>query len=327
MLVLNAEDTRKALSMAEAISAMRWAMAAASSGGAIIPERIHLDLPRDAGIGLFMPAFVPADPDGVFPAAYAVKAFSVMKGNAARGLPAFQGATIVLDPVTGECLGVVDAATLTAFRTGACAGLATDLLARRDARTVGIIGAGPQGAALMQAVCLVRDIEQVWIYDHHPERAEALACSGQSVAVVSSAREAVEGADIVCTATPSLEPVFEEGWIRAGTHVNAIGSFRRDMQELPFETVLRARVFADNREGALSESGDLILPIEAGLFGPEHVLGELGNLVSGAVVGRTGERDVTVYKSVGSAVQDAVAAAVALAGARRLGVGQEVDWG
>src|SRR5579871_5786162 len=321
--ILNREAVLAALPMEVAVEAVRWAYRAWSAGQAQMPQRIHLELPEQEAVSLFMPAFVSGSPEGGFAPALTVKAVSIFPKNAACGLPAIQGA----------CLALLDGATLTALRTGAGSGVASDLLARPEAATLAVLGAGAQGATQVEGVCAVRSIRTVWIHDHTPGKAEDLAAKlagrgriPMDIRSTPTAAEAIQDADIVCTATPAGAILFADADLKPGVHINAIGSFRPTQQELPSTTVVRARVFVDSRHDALSEAGDLIQPIEAGLITPEHVLGEVGDLLLHRLPGRQSAEEITLFKSVGLAVQDAAAASAALARAEALGIGQIVAW-
>lgn len=329
MRVLSAPDVRRALPMGDAIEAMKRAFAALSAGQALMPQRIHLPVERGGGVCLVMPALVEADDAE----ALAVKVVSLFEGNVARGLGRTQAAAIALDPQTGRPVALLEGAALTAIRTAAASGAATDLLARPDSRTAAILGAGTQGRVHLEAVCAVRPIETAWVFDPDTERARAMIAelAGREgicadLRPAGSAAQAVARADVVCAATTSTSPVFDDADLRDGTHVNAVGSYQPHVQEIPAETVVRALVVVDSRQAALDETGDLIQPIRRGLIGPEHVHAELGELVLGRRQGRQSPEQVTLFESVGVAVQDAAAARAALARAERLGLGQEVAW-
>ena len=323
MLILDREAVRRALPMEAAIEAMRQAFAAFCEGRAVVPERIHLDVERHEGVTLVMPAFVQGEDE-----ALAVKVVSLFAGNQARGLARIQAAVLALEPDTGRPLAVLEGATLTALRTGAACGLATDILARPNARSVAILGAGVQARTQLEAVCCVRRVETVWVFDVEGARARAFADEMASlvrdIETAATAAEAVREADIVCAATTSATPVFADEDICPGTHINAIGSFKPSVQEIPSATVVRSLVVVDSREAALAETGDLLIPIGQGLMSAEDIHAELGELVLGRKPGRTSPDQVTLFKSVGIAVQDAVAASHALRRARDLGLGEEV---
>ena len=327
MLILGAEDVRRALPMGDAIGAMRTAFGALVQGRAQVPLRSQLASTDGRGVTLVMPAHL-SDEAGD---ALAVKVVSVFPANPGRGLARIQGTVLVLDPSTGRVEGVLEGATLTALRTGAVSGLATELLAREDARVAAIFGAGVQGRTQLEAVCTARRIERVLVCDPVPgatERfVEELAGVGPipEDVQVATPREAVSEADVICTATISTDPVFEDPELKPGVHINAVGSYQPHVREIPPETVVRARVVVDDREAALEETGDLIQPIEAGLITAAHIRASLGELVLGEVEGRESGEQITLFKSVGIAAQDAAAARVALEGARALGLGQWVE--
>lgn len=329
MLILTAEEVRKALPMDETIEAMKRAYAALSGGSAEVPLRTRLPIPAHEAASLFMPAFVQT-PQGE---ALAVKVVSLFPGNPARGLAFIQAAVLVLEADSGRPLALLEGNSLTAIRTGAGGGAAVDLLARPKSTTVAIFGAGVQGRTQLQAACSVRKINRAWIYDPDPAKAEAFAgeMSGtgsipKDVRPASNQKQALADADIICAATTTITPVFSDRDLKPGAHITAIGSYTPDMQEIPSETVTRARVFVDSRSAALAESGDLIKPIRAGLFGEDHIQAELGEIVLGKKPGRQSAEEITYFKSVGVAVQDAMAAQLALENARRLGLGQEVQF-
>ncbi len=329
MLILNAHDVRETLPMAEAIDAMKRAFCALSAGRAEVPLRAHLNVEPHDGVSLVMPAYV-SDPDDE---ALAVKVVSLFDGNSRRGMARIQAAVLVLEPETGLPAAVLEGATLTAIRTGAASGAATDLLARGDSKTAAIFGAGVQSRTQLEAVCTVRSIETVWVHDPDDSRVgefiAEVAGRGPIPSDIRAAKdpaEAVAQADVICAATTSARPVFDDADLKPGVHINAVGSYQPDVQEIPAETVARALVVVDSREAALSETGDLIQPIEKGLIDAEHIHSELGELVAGERTVTRSDDQITLFEAVGVAVQDAVAAKVALTRARELGLGQNVDW-
>lgn len=329
MLLLTAEDVRKALPMNEAIEAMKNAYASLSGGRAVVPLRTRLPIPNSDALSLIMPAFAGSEAGD----ALAVKVVSLFPTNPSRGLAYIQAAVLVFDPETGHAIALLEGSSLTAIRTGAASGAAIDLLARRNSKAVAIFGAGAQGQTQLEAACTARSIETAFIYDPNPDKAQAFSAdtSGKGripgdIRVAGSAKEAVESADIICTATTSLRPVFQDSDIKEGTHISAVGSYRPDMQEVPAETLLRAKVFVDSRSASLEEAGDLIQPMQAGLFDESHICGELGEVVLGQIPGRQSQEEITYFKSVGIAVQDAMAAQVALTNARKMDLGTEVDF-
>jgi ornithine cyclodeaminase len=331
MLILNAADVRRALPMANAISAMREAFTALYEKRATVPNRIHLPVPRHAGVSLVMPSLV--DAADVSEQALVVKVASVFDQNQAFGLARIQSAVIVLAPDTGRPIAVLEGATLTGLRTAAASGLATDLLARTDSSTLAVFGAGVQARSHISAMSAVRPIRCIRIFSRNASKAQALVEelneAGEAdveILLAKSSREAVEGADVICATTSSSDSVFHAGDVTARAHINAIGSYSPTTREIPAETIARARVYVDSREAAWSEAGDLIQPFQAGLINRHHVIAELGELITNASLGRQNDLDVTVFKSVGIAVQDAVAARFAIENAKRMNLGTEVDW-
>jgi ornithine cyclodeaminase/alanine dehydrogenase-like protein (mu-crystallin family) len=303
-----AEDIRRALPMREAIEAMRAAFIAFSEGRAHIPQRLSISIPEQEGITLVMPGYVPPD-------ALGLKVVSVFPRNPARGLPTLSALVVMLDPETGAPAALLDGAFLTAWRTGAASGLATDLLARPDAESLALIGAGAQARTQLLAVAAVRSLRRVRVYSRTPARAQALIeeMQGQEgipqdIAVAPTPEAAVAEADIVCTATNSSVPVFDGQALRPGTHINAIGSFTLEMRELDEETFRRAaRVVVDSRAAALAEAGEVVWAIRQGIL-READLVELGEIAAGRRPGRERPEEITLFKSVGLAVQDLVAA-------------------
>jgi ornithine cyclodeaminase len=329
MLILPSADVRRALPMAETIEAMKGAYASLSAGRAQVPLRARLPIPPHDAISLFMPVFL-QDQAGE---ALAVKIVSVFPNNPGRGLPLIHAAVLVMEAGTGRPLALLDGGALTAIRTGAASGAATDLLARQDSRVAAVFGAGVQGRTQLEAVCTVRPIETAWVYDPNPDRAIALIAemAGKlpvpaDLRAADTPGQAISEADVICLATTSASPVFADRDLKPGAHINGIGAYTPEMQETPPETVRRARVIIDSHNACLSEAGDLLQPIAQGLITAEHIHAELGEIVLGSKPGRASETEITYFKSVGVAVQDAAAARLALQRAGELGLGQTVDW-
>ena len=321
--VLTAEDVQRAVPIERAIDAVKDAFVQLSAERADVPLRTALDVPRHNGVTLFMPAYL-SDDD-----AMALKIVSVFDDNPSKGLPLIHALVVVVDAQTGAPKAVMDGTYLTALRTGAASGAATDVLARPDARIAAVFGAGAQARTQLEAVCAVRAISEGWIYDIDPQRASAAADElGKKldiqVSVAETPATALGRADVVCTATTSSSPVFCDADVRPGTHINAIGAYTPQMQEIPPETVVRAKVVIDHHEAALAEAGDLIIPMEDGLITAEHIHAELGEVLSGARPGRESAEEITLFKSVGVAVQDVAAACAVLEAAQELGLGKEV---
>ncbi|MBS3784535.1 MAG: hypothetical protein KGY78_08825, partial [Anaerolineae bacterium] len=294
-----------------------------SEGEADVPLRTSLDVPQHNGVTLFMPAYL-ADDD-----AMAMKIVSVFNDNPDKGLPLIHAVVIVVDAETGAPDAVLDGTYLTALRTGAASGAATDVLARQDVRVAAIFGAGAQGRTQLEAVCAIRPIDQAWIYDIDREQARIAAeelseLLNLSVEVADTPACAASRADVICTATTSSSPVLSDADVRPGTHINAIGAYTPDMQEIPPETILRAKVVIDHHEAALAEAGDLLIPIGEGVITVDHIHAELGEVITGGKAGRETAEEITLFKSVGVAVQDVAAAAAALKAAREMDLGTEV---
>ena len=329
MLILMGDDLRSALPMKETIEAMKLAFASLSDGSAQVPLRTRLPIPSHEGLSLIMPAYVRTKKTN----ALAVKVVSLFPHNPNRGLAFIQAAVLVLEPDTGRPVALIEGSVLTSIRTGAAGGAGIDLLARPESRVLAIFGAGVQGRTQLEAACTVRNIETAFIYDPDPNRARAFAIGmaglgpiPKDLRVAQNSTEAVREADIICTATTSVNPVFADGDIKVGTHITGIGSYTPTMQEIPVETVKRARVFVDSREASLAEAGDLIIPLQAGLIDKSHISNELGEIVLGRKSGRGSADEITCFKSVGLAVQDALAAQLALDNAVKMKLGRVVDF-
>ena len=331
MRTLTARELLELVPMSDAIELMKAVFARASAGETLSPLRTPIDMPDGSGVTLYMPAYVPET--DIAPAATGAKIVSVFGGNAARGLPTINAIVVMVDPATGVPLGIIEGGSLTALRTGAVSGAATDLLARRDARVLTVIGAGVQGVTQAAAVAAVRDIEAIYPVDLNQEAVASFAerlsrwdeRAAGLVVTGKSAEEAVRAADVICTATTSTRPVFEDDWVRPGTHVNGVGAYTPQMQEIPTGLVQRARIVVDQLEAALHEAGDLIQPIERGELDRDAVSIELGHLVEGTVVGRSDDSDITFFKSVGNAIQDMIVGGLALQRAEQQGVGTTID--
>ena len=283
--VLSAEDIRAALPIAEAIEVMRLLFVQLSHDAVELPLRQHLLIAEHAGIALFMPAYLPESGH------LGLKVVTLYERNASVGLPRIQGLVVLFDATSGRPSAILDGACLTALRTGAASGVATDVLARAAARRVEILGAGVQARTQLEAVCAVRPVAEVRVFDLSAERARAYAVEvgkdlGLNVEPVGTAADAVRNADVICAATNASSPVFADSDLPVGVHINAIGSYQPTVQEVPTETVVRARVVVDHRESALAETGDLIIPIRQGLFSPERIYAELGEIIAGQQAGR-----------------------------------------
>ena len=329
MLALSKADVQRLVPMPDAIALMKAAFAELSAGRTDSPLRTVIPIPDAAGDALFMPAHVPAMD------ALGLKVVSVFKGNPARDLPVIHALVCLLDTETGRPLAIMDGTYLTALRTGAVSGAATDLLARPDCRVLVAIGAGAQGATQIAAVCAVRPIERIVAVDVDEGVLARLRANLERdwpgivdrLETTTDAAAAVREADVICTATTSRTPVFDDADVRPGTHVNAVGAYTPEMQEVPAATVVRATVVVDAIEAALAEGGDLIQPLRGGLVERDHFARELGMVAAGTAPGRTNDEEITLFKSVGNAVQDVVVARCAVERARELDAGTTIVLG
>lgn len=305
--------------MPAAIEEMRGAFTALSAGQATVPVRLPLE--TEHGVTLFMPAHL-ADRDLA-----GAKVVSVNSGNAERDLPVINGMIVTIDPRTGVVTSMMDGTWLTALRTGAVGGLAADLLARPDARTVALFGAGVQARTQLEAVRCVRPVEAVRIVSRSMASAEILAGELEGVEAMACATpaEAIAGADIIIAATSSSVPVFDGALVEPGTHVTGVGSFTTEMREVDTALITRARVIVDQREAILEEAGDIVGPIRDGAVDESVMVAEIGEVAAGSVPGRTSPDEITYFKSVGNAVQDVAVAARVLAAAEARGLGVVVE--
>jgi ornithine cyclodeaminase/alanine dehydrogenase-like protein (mu-crystallin family) len=320
VLVLNQEEVERLLDMEGCIVAMESALAALARGEVEVPLRFIVS---PEGGGSFL-GLMPAHRGGGSPL-YSLKTVAVFPENPKRGLDAHQGTVTLFDGETGEVRALMNASAITAIRTAAVSAVATRLLAREDARELAILGAGVQARTHLEAMRLVRDVDQVRIYSPTAGHAQALAEEG-GAAAVSSAEEAVRGADVVVTATNATEPVLHLDWLKTGAHVNAIGGRPPQMTELDPETIAASALFVDRRESAENEAGDYRRALEDGAIGPDHIRAEVGDVVIGARPGRTGSDELTVFRSLGLAVEDLAAAEYVVRRAREAGAGTEVPF-
>ncbi|HWO71360.1 MAG TPA: ornithine cyclodeaminase family protein [Actinomycetota bacterium] len=324
MLVLSRAEVEALLDPDRLIDALAAAMADLSAGRASVPNRVAAEVPEAPGALLAMPAFLPSA------GALTTKLVSLFPGNTDR--PTHQAVIACFDPTDGTPVALLDGTAITELRTAACSALATRLLAREDVRVLAVLGTGVQARAHGRLVPRVRRFERVVVAGRDRGKAEALARELSAElgvpAEAGSFEEAVRAADVVCACTHSPEPVVRRAWLRDGAHVTSVG-FNTAGREVDGETVRDALVVVESREAALAPppagSNDLLWPIRDGLITADHVHAELGELVMGTKPGRTSPEQITLYKSVGNAVEDAAAAALVLAEARRTGAGTQLD--
>ncbi len=326
VLIVNQREVPELLPMNECIEVMADALAGLARGDAVMPLRGMAGLPDQAGLLAWMPSLRPEA--GVM----GIKVISVFPGNEGTELESHQGAVLLFEAERGRLLAIADASSVTAIRTAAVSGLATRLLAREDADDLAILGSGTQARTNLEAMLAARGVNRVRLWSRNQEHAMRFAESesrrhGISVEVSATAQEAVEGADIVCTTTSATEPVLQGRWLDQGVHVNAVGFSGPTGRELDTEAVLRARLFADRRESILNESGDFLIAKSEGAIGDDHVVGELGEVILGKVEGRTLPEEITVFESLGLAIEDLAAVHHIYRRAMETGKGTRVELG
>lgn len=318
MLILGHDDVLAALSPEECADAMATVLAAHARGEAKMPLRSMVPFEGAAGFMATMPAWRGGS-DPVF----SLKSLVIAPDNPARGLDTHQGTVTLFDGETGVPRAILDASAVTSVRTAAVSVVATRVLARSEARVLSILGAGVQGRAHLRALPAVREFDEVRVYSPSVEHAQALADGRATVS--PSAEAAVRGADVVVLATSSPEPVIRREWLSPGAHVNAIGASVPSSRELDVETVAACSFYCDSRESVRNEAGEFRLAVEQGaITGEEHVRAELGEVLAGMAPGRTGSEELTVFRSLGMAVEDLAAAERAVSLARARGIGVEV---
>ena len=329
IVVLKEEHIKKVFTMKEAIRAAGDALAACSGGRSDVPLRVNIDVPEHAGQSLYMPGYASDSK------ALGVKIVSVYPRNVDKGLPSVPACMVLVDAETGEVCSILDGTFLTRLRTGAVSGAATELLARKDARTMALFGTGGQAATQLESVLNVRDIELVKVFDTATDRAKDFAgrmtekFSGTfraRIVAASSAEEAIRDADVVTAVTTSNDPVFDGRLLKKGAHVNGVGSYTPAMSEIDEHVVCGAKVYVDTRNGAFNECGNLIKPIKKGLFDEKKIAGELGELILGKIAGRASEEELTLFCTVGTAALDVVTARRIYEKALEKGIGESVEF-
>ncbi|MEP6730993.1 MAG: ornithine cyclodeaminase family protein [bacterium] len=326
MLIITEAQVPSLLPMGECMDVMASALTTLARGGAILPLRPLMRIPQKAGILGMMPAYMDA-PDSL-----GVKIITVFNGNHGTEYDSHQGVVLLFEASHGSIVAVIDASSVTAIRTAAVSGVATRLLARDDAHDLCILGSGVQARTHLEAMRIARQITRVRVWSRNTGAARAFARTesdryGINVEAIDSAKLAVEGADIICTTTSAREPILEGDWIAPGAHVNAVGSSTSTARELDSHAVARAHMYVDRRESALNEAGDFLIPKSEGLIGDDHIRAELGELLLGAKPGRTSPTDITLFKSLGLAVEDVAAAHHIYTQAMQRGIGTSVEMG
>jgi alanine dehydrogenase len=322
-LVLTEADVRALVPIDDLIATMRTALAGYSAGAVQQPLRTVLEIGAQKAYFGIMPAAIASPP------AVGTKLVTVFASNRAVGLPSHLATIVMLDPETGALAAIIDGRYITAARTAAVSAVSVDILARADASVLALIGSGVQARSHLEAIACVRRLHEVRVWSPSEASRTAFLSAAQqstssSLTASSSAREAVRGADIIVLATASPTPVVASEWVADGAHICAVGACRPHHREMDAALVARARTFVDSRAGALAEAGDLVLAIAEGAITPAHIAGELGELVSGAMPGRANGTEVTLFKSLGMAVEDVAAAHLAWTRAKSRGLGHEL---
>ena len=326
ILILTHTEVETLLPMAECIDVMAEALSALTRGEMDQPLRTVIRPDAAHGLMALMPAFrFGAN------ATFGLKAICVFPDNPARGKDAHQGSVMLFDGETGELRALMNASAITAVRTAAVSAVATRLLAREDSSELAIIGAGVQARSHLEAMSCVREIKRARIVSKTFSNAERFAAEMQPrfsfpVEAIEDGETAVRGADLVVTATTAHEPVLNRRWIAPGTHINAVGTYSPVAREIDTETIVDARLFVDRRESALNEAGDYLIPSRAGLIGPEHIVAEIGELLTGVKHGRQSPDEITLFKSLGLAVEDLAAADYLYRKAKRSNSGTWVEF-
>jgi ornithine cyclodeaminase len=321
-LLLNERDVRSVLTMPDLIDSMRAALADYSGGRTQQPLRTVLELGDQRSFFGIMPASVAK------PRAVGTKLVTVFPSNHERGLPSHLATIVLLDPDTGALLALLDGRYITEARTAAVSAVSADVLALPDAGLLAIIGSGVQARSHLEALACVRRLREVRVWSptesHRSAFVKDASHHGMRVGAAASARDAVDGADLIAVATSSTAPVLESAWVQDGAHICAVGACRPTHRELETALVARSRLFVDSTIGALAEAGDVVLAIQDGAVTAAHIAGELGAVVSGAVPGRQNPGQITLFKSLGMAVEDVAAARLAYTRAQSRGVGTEL---
>ena len=326
VLIANQPEVTQLLPMAECIDVMVDTLKALAAGQALLPLRTMMVLPGGDNLMGLMPSYL-ANIQSL-----GVKVIAAFPSNFGSEYDTHQGVVILFDAKYGLLRAILDGTSITAIRTAAVSGVATRLLAREDAGDLALIGAGTQAHTHLEAMKCVRKLRRVRVYSLPLDGAHAFAERESKrhailVEVKETARQAVEGADIICTTSTAREPVLNGEWVAPGTHINAVGAFTPTTRELDSQTVAQARLYVDRRESTLHEAGEFLIPKAEGLFGDEHIVGELGEVLVGNVTGRRSPTEITLFKSLGIAIEDLAAAHHVLLKARQSGLGLWVEIG
>lgn len=326
ILVLTHSEVEQLLPMSECIAVMQEALSSLARGEMHQPLRLVVKPPEAAGVIAMMPAYR-AGVDPVF----GLKAICVFPGNPQKGKDAHQGGVLLFSGDTGEPLAIMNASAITAIRTAAVSAVATRVLAREDACDLAIVGAGVQARSHLAALSRVRQIKRARVASRTFDHARKLVAEAQDhfafpISAVEEARAAVTDADLIVTVTTSREPVLQRDWIAPGAHINAIGTYSPRAREVDTATMVAAKIFVDRRESALNEAGDYLIAADEGAIGSEHIRAELGEVLIGAAPGRTAHDEITLFKSLGLAIEDLAAAAYLYQKAQQKNCGAWVEF-
>ena len=326
VLIVNQKEVPALLPMGECMELMASALAALARQEALMPLRSIMWLPEKVGALGMMPAYL-QDANVL-----GLKVISVFPGNHGTEFDAHQGAVMLFEAKHGRPLAIIDATAITAIRTAAVSGVATKLLARDDAGDLAILGSGTQAARHLEAMLLARRIRRVRVWSRNPQNAAQFAeregqRRGIRIEAMPTAEQAVRGANLICTTTSATEPVLRGEWLAPGAHINAVGSSVPFARELDTAAVVRSRLFVDRRESTLNEAGDFLFPKKEGAIGDDHIQGEIGDLLLGRGAGRRAPEEITLFKSLGLAIEDLASAHHIYAKAAERGLGTRVELG
>ncbi len=322
ILTLSADDIRSLVSMKEIIAAVREAYLELAAG-VTAPERLHLDIPENKGTVLIMPVYSKA---GGY---LSLKTATLFSDNREKQLPLLQAVIMLIDGSDGRIRALLEGSLITALRTGAASGVASDLLSRKNSKTAAVFGAGIQGKTQLEAVCAVRAVKQAYIFDPHrasvEKYAEEMSALLQIDVIAAEDETVLRNADIICTATSAVEPVFKAQSVAPGTHINAIGSYKPHVREIPGEIAAKSRIVMDHKASCMTEAGDLLIPLKEDLISEADLSDEIADIISGKKPARNSEEEITFFKSVGHAVQDLAAARLIYQKALTAGKGQMIN--
>lgn len=321
VLVLNADEVNELLPMEECIDLMTDALKELSQGKFVLPLRTIVRPPNAKGVLGMMPAYR-TQPQPVF----GLKAICFFYGNAALGLDAHQGCVLLSSGETGELLAIINASAITTLRTAAVSAVATKLLAREESTKVAIVGSGVQARAHLTSLSCVRPIKSARIVSRNPEHPRQLVDEMKdsltfSLEATETVEEALKDTDIIVTATTSRQPVIRREWVTDGAHINAVGTYSPESREIDSATMKDARIYVDRRESTINEAGDYLIPVSEGVIGPESIVGEIGEVLLGEKPGRTSSTDITLFESLGLAIEDLACAEYLFEKAKEAGKG------